>query len=87
MKYVLVLLVVIVAAWVLLGRSRGRGGNGSNSRDTPREGTAATQSAESTAQAMVACAHCQVNLPLSDTVADAQGLLFCDDAHRLAGPR
>jgi uncharacterized protein len=35
---------------------------------------------------MVACAHCGVNLPQSDSVSES-GRFFCNDEHRLAGPR
>jgi uncharacterized protein len=35
---------------------------------------------------MVTCAHCGVNLPESDSVAES-GRFFCNDEHRLAGPR
>ena len=33
---------------------------------------------------MVVCAHCGVHLPESDALFD-QGLVFCSEAHRLAG--
>ncbi len=88
MKYVLVLLVVVVAAWVLFGRGRGRGkpqktATGAADNTTkPGKPTPA-----GTAQAMVACAHCALHLPQTEAVADAQGRWFCDHAHRLAGPR
>jgi uncharacterized protein len=37
-------------------------------------------------EAMVSCAHCGVHLPQRDAVAK-QGVMFCSDAHALAGPR
>ena len=89
MKYLLVLLVVVVAAWVVLGRSRGRGEVRRATRDSPpaKPGVAAKADAAGAAQAMIACSHCGLHLPRGEAVVDAQGALFCDDAHRLAGPR
>lgn len=73
MKYLLVLLVVVVGLWLLLGRSKGRGG--------------ARRSAGPKTDVMVACAHCGLHLPQSESVGDAGGRPYCSDAHRLAGPR
>lgn len=77
MKFLLVLVVVVVGLWLLLGRKRG-GGNttGSTARPPPVERVS-----------MLACAHCQVHLPSSETVSDSQGRVFCGEAHRAAGPR
>ena len=88
MKYLLVLLVVVVAAWVLMGRSRGRADLRRASRDSQaaKPGAAAQADAAGAAQAMIACSHCGLHLPRAEAVADAQGHLFCDYAHRLAGP-
>lgn len=94
MKYVLVLLVVIVLAWVMLGRGRGRGGKtgaadkaGRQEKSSIDKPAAPGANTAAATQAMVACTHCGVHLPRAEAVADAQGKLFCDDAHRLAGPR
>ena len=88
MKYLLVLVVVVVAAWVMMGRSRGRG-NADRTAGSKRNDSAAADAAGASGavQPMVACSHCGLHLPRADAVADAQGRLFCDSAHRLAGPR
>ena len=39
-----------------------------------------------TPQVMVRCAHCGVHLAQADAL-EAQGLHYCDAAHRDAGPR
>ncbi len=85
MKYLLVLVVVLVAAWVMLGRGRGRGGD-KQKGSHKAEAHGADTGASGAAQTMIACTHCGLHLPRSDAVADAQGRLFCDEAHRLAGP-
>jgi uncharacterized protein len=77
LKYLLVLVVVGVALWLMLrGRESPPGGRGAQPRR--RAGAAAT---------MVACAHCGLHLPAGEAVTDAAGRAFCSDAHRLAGPR
>ncbi len=95
MKYLLVLVVVIVVAWVMLGRSRGRGDKSQPRGDAaPKADAGGAEKAAGkrsgpadAALTMVACSHCGLHLPRADAVADAQGRLFCEDAHRLAGPR
>lgn len=72
MKYVLVLIVVVLAL-MWLTRSRAPAARRDKPRATPPAGP----------QAMVACAHCGVHLPRSDAVAGADGL-YCSEAHRLA---
>ncbi len=79
MKFILVLLVVIAGAWLLLGRKRGGGKGG---KVVPR---AQPPSVETST--MVACAHCGVHVPATDTLFDAAGRAFCSEAHRAAGPR
>ena len=74
MKYLIVILVVVVVAWLLLrGRSAER---------MARRGGARV----AIPQAMVQCAHCGVHLPRGDAVEDRLGA-FCSEAHRLAGPK
>jgi uncharacterized protein len=73
MKYLIVILVVVVAGWLLL---RGRG----SGRQVRRGDTAGANP-----QAMVQCAHCGVHLPRGDAVEDRLGV-YCSEAHRLAGP-
>ena len=84
MKYLLVLLVVIVGAWLLIGRRRGD--------RTPPAGPSAKADKAAKARAakpqeMLACAHCGVHLPQAEALMDAGGRPFCSEAHRLAGPR
>ena len=82
MKYLLVLLVVLVAAWMLLRRR-------DPPKGAPRQGRPAGSKAEPPAQTqpMLACAHCGLHLPQAEAQMDAAGRPFCSEAHRLAGPR
>jgi uncharacterized protein len=75
-RILFIIAIVGIALWWMFGRRRGDAGK--------PEAPAAKKAAP---QAMVACAHCGVHLPQTDTVADAEGRLFCGEAHRLAGPR
>lgn len=83
MKYLIVLAVVLVFVWLVFGRGR-RGKDGAS--EAPKPGAGKPPPADKPVT-MLACAHCGVHLPRSDAVADADGRLFCTDAHRLAGPR
>lgn len=74
MKFLIVVLVVGVVAWLLL---RGR------KAEPP---AARSPAPESGPQAMVQCAHCGVHLPRGEALVDERGA-FCTDAHRLAGLR
>ena len=38
------------------------------------------------AEAIVACARCELHLPAGEALLDAQGLAYCGPAHRRAGP-
>lgn len=80
MKYLLVLLVVVLGLWLLM-RPRG-GGHPSGPAPGRRPKSGKTRAPE-----MVACAHCDLRLPLAESVQDAEGRPYCGDAHRLAGPR
>jgi uncharacterized protein len=81
MKLLLRLLVVAFALWLL--KTKGRAAPPPPSRPgPPKSGKAPPQPAQ-----MVACVHCGVHLPQADTVQDAAGLVYCSEAHRLAGPR
>ncbi len=79
MKYLLVLLIIVVAAWLLLGRRGGRADVGKSA--------AQTKGKSPEAQTMLACAHCGLHLPEGDAQRDGSGRPFCSEAHRLAGPR
>ena len=72
MKYLVVVLVIAIALWLML-RSR---------RRPPAQGRSDGSEAP---QAMVVCRHCGVHLPRADAVADRTGD-YCTEAHRLAGP-
>jgi uncharacterized protein len=77
MKYLLLLLVVGVALFLLLGRKRKPDDDGRSAPAKPPAGAAP----------MLACAHCGVHLPRDETVLDAAGRPYCGEAHRIAGPR
>lgn len=74
MKFLLVLLVVGVALWMLSGRSRKLGS------DRPRR-----SAGRGAPVVMVQCAHCGLHLPASDAVPEGSRL-YCSDAHRRLGP-
>jgi uncharacterized protein len=75
-KFLLVLIVAVVAAWALFGRQR-------RVRD---DGPRARKAAPAGAEDMVPCAHCGVHLPRGDAVMDGE-LAYCSVAHRQAGPQ
>lgn len=78
MKYLLVLVVVVVGLWMLLRK-----------RQAPavRPSAKAAKTTAPTLATMVACAHCDLRLPQTEALADAEGRLYCSEAHRRAGPR
>ena len=78
MKFLILLAVILVAAWWTFGRRRP--GRGAAPPPPPQSPNAAPQ-------AMLSCAHCNVHLPPSEAVFDAEQRPFCSEAHRLAGPR
>jgi uncharacterized protein len=80
MKFLLLLLVVAFALWLL--KTKGRAAPPSRRTDAPKGPKAPPQPAQ-----MLACVHCGVHLPQADTVQDAAGRAYCSEAHRLAGPR
>jgi uncharacterized protein len=87
MKFLLLLLVVIGAvAWLAIGRRRPPAA-GSRSDDADRPTKPAAPPGPASPQAIVACAHCGVHLPAADALRDAEGRVYCSDAHRQAGPR
>ena len=75
MKFLLVIVVILVGAWLLFGR---RGSRPSSVK--PAAKTTGPQS-------MLACTHCGVHLPEAEAVKDAASRPYCSEAHRLAGPR
>jgi uncharacterized protein len=86
MKFLLLLLVLVIAGWLLFGRRR-KGGDESRTSGKPRGPTKGSAKDRQAPQEMVSCSHCGLHLPESDALTDAQGRPFCSDAHRLAGPR
>ena len=82
MKFLLLIAVIGIALWLFKTRSRSSGASGSPAAPAKPEAKK-----PGTPTAMLACAHCGVHLPQTDTVADAAGRPFCTEAHRLAGPR
>jgi uncharacterized protein len=89
MKYLLVLLVVAVGAWIFVSRRRGPGGKPPLSKSAPNAGGADTKAGDTkTIPAnIIACVHCGLHLPQAEAQVDAVGQFFCSEAHRLAGPR
>jgi uncharacterized protein len=75
MKYLLVVLVVAVVAWLLLRPRKA---------EPPRAQRPAPE--KPGLQEMLQCRHCGVHLPRAEALVDERGA-FCSDAHRLAGPR
>lgn len=82
MKYLLVLLVVLIAVGVW--RKRHRAENPEQRRAAPR-----TESRLQPPQDMVACAHCGLHLPRSDALmlgSASQAKYYCSAEHRAQGP-
>jgi uncharacterized protein len=75
MKYLVVVLVVAVVAWLLL---RPRKAEPPKGQRPPPE--------KPGLQEMLQCRHCGVHLPRAEALVDERGA-FCSEAHRLAGPR
>ena len=76
MKYLLVLVVVLVAIGLWRHNRRDAPTDTPNSRPTrPPEPTPPTD--------MVACAHCSVHVPRNEALPGRQGL-YCSPAHRTA---
>ncbi|HET9976117.1 MAG TPA: PP0621 family protein [Burkholderiaceae bacterium] len=75
MKFVIFVVAIVLLLWLVFGRRRVR-------RDAPPPPHPPASSAEG----MVACAHCGVHLPRSEAVVDGVRP-YCSDAHRIAGPR
>jgi uncharacterized protein len=71
-RFLILALVVGLAVWLLLGRSRKRADRATRKTQEP--------------VAFAQCAHCGVHLPMGDAVLDGQKA-YCSESHRLAGPR
>jgi uncharacterized protein len=70
-KYLLLALLVAVAWWVLRSRRRPTLHKRAAPPEVRRD------------EAMLACAHCGLNLPRSESLVGPDGI-FCSEAHRLA---
>ena len=86
LKYLLLALVVL---WLLYspavrGRLRGQPRHKADG-GKPTKGTQSAKSAKP--DRIEPCAHCGVHLPVSEALHDIGGLVYCSEAHRLAGPR
>lgn len=77
-KLLILLFAVLLLVWLLFGRKRVPRDTAGPDRPT-RGGTTAS------AEGMVACAYCGVNVPVSEAV-HRDGLAYCGAAHRDAGP-
>jgi len=76
MKFLVVLLVLVVAiGWVLI---RTRRPQAPPVKPPPKTAELAE---------MLACAHCGMHLPRAEAAFDAAGRAYCGPEHRDAGPR
>ena len=75
MKYLLVLLVIVVA--VGIWRNKRRAELAERKAAAPRPAPALKQP-----QNMVACAHCGLHLPQADAVTDGENHYYCSAEHR-----
>jgi uncharacterized protein len=78
MKFLVVLAAVLLLLWLLFGRKR-------VSHKTADRDARPRRSDALAAEGMVACAHCGVNVPVSEAL-HRNGLAYCSVAHRDAGP-
>ena len=77
MKYLLVLLVVVVAVWIWRNNRRAN----PVERQTGQKPQAPPQALPPTI--MVACAHCGAHLPEADAVTGTRGVYCCMDHRQL----
>lgn len=75
MKYLLVLLVVVIAVGIWRNKRRVAASEQSSA-------ASARPAAPRQLQTMVACAHCGLHLPQSDALLDQSGEYFCSAEHR-----
>ena len=78
MKYLLVLVVVMIA--IGIWRNKRRVAASKRQSTSPARSSAPRQ-----LQNMVACAHCGLHLPQSDAVPGKNGAFFCSHTHRELG--
>lgn len=75
-KYLVLVLVIVLVVWFFKKDRPARKSGGS----APKRGRAALP------QPMVRCAHCGVHLPAAEALPGVQGLHYCSEDHRQAGP-
>lgn len=80
MKYLLVLLVIVVAVGIWRNKRRD---------EVAERKTAGTRPAPALKQPqnMVACAHCGLHLPQADAVTDGENQYYCSAEHRSLAQR
>jgi uncharacterized protein len=81
MKFLIVLVAVAALVWLLLG-GRSRAKRGGTRQTTPRS----THGTPRAPEGMVACSHCGVHLPESESLR-LGSRVFCSAAHRDAAAR
>ena len=89
MKFLLLVVVLALAAGWILVRSRGRKRAPPPTTKAPLQPGASDAPADAPAAAtvMVVCAHCQVHLPQDEAQFDVAGKPYCGAEHRISGPR
>lgn len=85
MKFLLLLVVIVFAAWLF--NTRRRAGTRKPPPDRPTPKAKGKADAPTAPAAMLACVHCGLHLPQPDVLFDVAGRAYCSEAHRLAGPR
>ncbi len=86
-RLLILVLIVVGVLWWLFGR---KPADRDTAQKPPAGGSAPGSNGRGRPPApakIVACAHCGVHLPSSETVTNEAGQVFCGEAHRLAGPR
>ncbi|MDP1898896.1 MAG: PP0621 family protein [Rubrivivax sp.] len=76
MKFLLFLVLIGVAVWMLTARIR-----------RPRVPPTSQKKGPAEPTPMLACAHCGIHLPQAEALTDGAGRPYCTEAHRRAGPR
>lgn len=78
MKFLLWLAVgLAVAAWLMRGKKTLK-----SPESSPHHAAAGPGAGEGEGEPMVQCAHCGVHIPVSESVVDPKGSVFCSEEHR-----
>ncbi|MEO5732999.1 MAG: PP0621 family protein [Rubrivivax sp.] len=78
---ILLLVLLLLVVMIVIGKRRRPSSSDPDSADTTRRGSGPPPPAP-----MRVCAHCGVHLPLSEALTGRDGLSYCSDPHRIAGP-